>query len=254
MGASSLFSVLLGEGVGDGVGDSGDFFATSVGEDSAVADAFTVAGALFEDGALVTASVLASISATGSSVGSVCAAGASDSFSCTDDGGCVIAICFSTDGFEAFAFGTAGSREDAAAEDSAGDGAGLVGDSEASTLFESNSAAGGASFSLTGDSPDDVAEAGTNVPANARAKTIPALSATLERALCDVPCFLVPQSKEHLPERPLFRRATLSPTGLPNTRIPQYPRTLEMLDLKNADWCVESDARFPKTSAKNAAN
>ncbi|UTM47564.1 hypothetical protein [Glutamicibacter mysorens] len=219
-----------------------------------MADAFTVAGALFEDGALETASVLVSTSATGSSVGSVCATGASDSFSGTEVGDCVTASCFSTGGFEAFAFGTAGSGEDAAAEDSAGDGAGLVGDSEASTLFQSNPAAGEASFSLTGDSPDEVAEAGTNVPANARAKTIPALSAKLEMALCDVPCFLVPQSKEHLPERPLFRRATLSPTGLPNTRIPQYPRTLGMLNLKNADWCVEFDARFPKTSAKNVAN
>ena len=253
IGASSLFSVFPGDEVGDGEGDSDDSFAAAEGEDSAVADAFRVAGALFEDGALGASSVVASSSTVGSSVGSVRATGASDSFFGTEVGDCVTSSCFSTGGFEDFAFGTAGSREDAAVEDSAGDGAGLVGDSEASRIFESSSAADGASFSSTGDSPDEVAEAGTNVPANARAKTIPALIATLEMVLCDVPCFLAPQSKEHLPERPLFRRATLSPTGLPNTRIPQYPRTLGMLDLKNADWCVESDARFPKTSAKIAA-
>ncbi|MGP5032086.1 hypothetical protein ACTXJG_11725 [Glutamicibacter arilaitensis] len=111
------------------------------------------------------------------------------------------------------------------------------------------SAADGASFASAEDSLTEVAEAGTKVPANAREKTIPALIATLEKALCEVQCFFAPSSKDFLPVRPLFRRATLSPTGLPNTRIPQYLRTLGKLNLKNADWCVEFDARFPKTSA-----
>ncbi|WP_413456208.1 hypothetical protein ACLQ8T_07235 [Glutamicibacter sp. FR1] len=128
IGASSLFSVLLGDDVGVGEGDSDDFFAASVGEDSAVADAFRVAGALFEDGALEASSVVVSSSTVGSSVGSVRATGVSDSFFGTEVGVCVTASCFSTGGFEDFTFGTVGSREDAAVEDSAGDGAGLVGD------------------------------------------------------------------------------------------------------------------------------
>ncbi|WP_426734735.1 hypothetical protein [Glutamicibacter sp. 2E12] len=146
---------------------------------------------------------------------------------------------------DAFAFGAEVSEEAAAAEGSVEEGAGLVGVAETSVAAGSVSAADGASFASAEDSLTEVAEAGTKVPANAREKTIPALIATLEKALCEVQCFFAPQSKDFLPVRPLFRRATLSPTGLPNTRIPQYPRTLGMLNLKNADWCVEFDARFP---------
>lgn len=90
----------------------------------------------------------------------------------------------------------ASSEEAAAAEGSVGEGAGLEGDAETRVIAGSVSAGDAASFASAEDSFNEVAEAGTNVPAKARVKTIPALIATPEKALCEVLCFFAPQSKD----------------------------------------------------------
>lgn len=104
-------------------------------------------------------------------------------------GDCVTVGWVSTGGLDAFAFGAEASEEAAAAEGSVEEGAGLVGVAETRVAAGSVSAADGASFASAEDSLTEVAEAGTKVPANAREKTIPALIATLEKALCEVQCF-----------------------------------------------------------------